>query len=119
MPDTGRHGPWLRARRSPLPAFVELAALPVTGHDWHPEWNYDITPPATGKSPKRKQYQYSHQPSGPDPSALPVAPLADAAPETGAARFKGYGTGKRLGADMAPPSSFPLRKRRASPIAKR
>ena len=22
----------------------ELAALPVTGHEWHPEWNYTITP---------------------------------------------------------------------------
>jgi len=33
---------------------AELAALPVTGHDWHPEWNYDITPPATKKRTKRK-----------------------------------------------------------------
>jgi hypothetical protein len=24
---------------------AELAALPLTGHDWHPEWNYDLTPP--------------------------------------------------------------------------
>jgi hypothetical protein len=33
---------------------AELAALPVTGHHWHPEWNYDITPPATKKHTKRK-----------------------------------------------------------------
>jgi hypothetical protein len=33
---------------------AELAALPVTGHDWHPEWNYDITPPAIKKRTKRK-----------------------------------------------------------------
>jgi transposase len=26
----------------------EIARLPLTGHDWHPEWNYDLTPtPAT------------------------------------------------------------------------
>ena len=24
---------------------AELAALPLTGHDWHPEWNYDLAPP--------------------------------------------------------------------------
>jgi hypothetical protein len=24
---------------------AELAALPLTGHDWHPEWNYQFTPP--------------------------------------------------------------------------
>ena len=23
---------------------AELAAVPLKGHDWHPEWNYDITP---------------------------------------------------------------------------
>ena len=22
----------------------QLAAIPLTGHDFHPEWNYDITP---------------------------------------------------------------------------
>jgi len=22
----------------------QLAALPLTGHDWHPEWNYDLNP---------------------------------------------------------------------------
>ena len=22
---------------------TELAAIPLTGHDWHPEWNYDLT----------------------------------------------------------------------------
>ena len=32
----------------------ELAALPVTGHAWHPEWNYDITPPITKKPTKRR-----------------------------------------------------------------
>ena len=21
---------------------TELAAIPLTGHDWHPEWNYDL-----------------------------------------------------------------------------
>jgi transposase len=26
---------------------AQLAAVPLTGHDWHPEWNYDI---ATGKA---------------------------------------------------------------------
>ena len=24
---------------------AELVALPLTGHDWHPEWNYDLSPP--------------------------------------------------------------------------
>ncbi len=24
---------------------TDLAALPLTGHDWHPEWNYDLLPP--------------------------------------------------------------------------
>jgi len=28
--------------------------LPVTGPHWHPEWNYDITPPAIKKRTKRK-----------------------------------------------------------------
>ena len=23
---------------------AELAALPLTGHDWHGEWNYDLAP---------------------------------------------------------------------------
>ena len=23
---------------------VELAALPLSGHDWHPDWNYNLTP---------------------------------------------------------------------------
>ncbi len=23
----------------------ELAALPLRGHDWHPDWNYDLTSP--------------------------------------------------------------------------
>jgi len=23
---------------------TELANLPLTGHDWHPDWNYDLTP---------------------------------------------------------------------------
>ena len=26
---------------------TELKALPITGHDFHPEWNYTITPPTT------------------------------------------------------------------------
>ena len=25
---------------------TDLAALPLTGHDWHPEWNYDLLPPS-------------------------------------------------------------------------
>ena len=24
----------------------ELAALNITGHDWHPDWNYTLTPTA-------------------------------------------------------------------------
>ncbi len=24
----------------------ELAALNITGHDWHPNWNYTLTPTA-------------------------------------------------------------------------
>jgi hypothetical protein len=24
---------------------TELAGLPLRGHDWHPDWNYDLTPP--------------------------------------------------------------------------
>jgi transposase len=24
---------------------AEFAAIPLTGHDWHPDWNYDITKP--------------------------------------------------------------------------
>jgi Rhodopirellula transposase DDE domain len=31
---------------------AELVRLPLTKHQWHPEWNYDITPP---KSSKRRQ----------------------------------------------------------------
>jgi Rhodopirellula transposase DDE domain len=31
---------------------AELAALPLSGHEWHPEWNYDFTPPKT-KGKKR------------------------------------------------------------------
>jgi hypothetical protein len=27
----------------------QLAAVPLTGHDWHPEWNYTITPPRPRK----------------------------------------------------------------------
>ncbi len=23
---------------------AELAAMPFTGHNWHPDWNYTITP---------------------------------------------------------------------------
>ena len=23
---------------------TELASLPLRGHDWHPDWNYDLTP---------------------------------------------------------------------------
>jgi hypothetical protein len=23
---------------------AELAAVPLTGHDWHPDWNYSIAP---------------------------------------------------------------------------
>lgn len=23
---------------------AELAALPLSGHDWHPDWNYNLTP---------------------------------------------------------------------------
>lgn len=30
----------------------QLAALPLTGHDWHPEWNYDLAP---GSSDRRKR----------------------------------------------------------------
>lgn len=30
---------------------AELAALPLAAHEWHPEWNYDLTPP---KRPRRK-----------------------------------------------------------------
>jgi hypothetical protein len=30
----------------------ELAAVPLNGHDWHPEWNYDITSPETAGKPK-------------------------------------------------------------------
>jgi hypothetical protein len=26
---------------------AELAGLPVAGHEWHPEWNYDLKPPKT------------------------------------------------------------------------
>lgn len=26
---------------------AELAGLPLAGREWHPEWNYDITPPKT------------------------------------------------------------------------
>jgi hypothetical protein len=29
---------------------AELAAVPLTGHDWHPDWNYHIAPP---KPPRR------------------------------------------------------------------
>jgi hypothetical protein len=32
---------------------AQLAGLPLTGHDWHPEWNYDLKPP----KPSRKQRQ--------------------------------------------------------------
>ena len=24
---------------------TELAGLPLRGHDWHADWNYDLTPP--------------------------------------------------------------------------
>ena len=34
---------------------TELAALPLTGHDWHPEWNYDLTPPP--KPRKRNRHK--------------------------------------------------------------
>ncbi len=30
---------------------AELAALPIHRHDWHGEWNYDITPPKAGRKP--------------------------------------------------------------------
>ena len=30
----------------------QLAALPLDGHDWHPEWNYDLTPPVR---PRRRK----------------------------------------------------------------
>jgi len=30
---------------------AQLAALPLSGHDWHPEWNYDLVPPSP---PRRK-----------------------------------------------------------------
>jgi len=33
---------------------AELAALPFTGNHCHPEYNCDITPPATKKHTKRK-----------------------------------------------------------------
>ncbi len=29
-----------------------VAALPLSGHDWHPDWNYDLTPPTP---PRRKR----------------------------------------------------------------
>ncbi|MGH9041609.1 MAG: ISAzo13 family transposase [Acidimicrobiia bacterium] len=33
----------------------QLAAVPLTGHDWHPDWNYDIAPkPAHRKRTTRK-----------------------------------------------------------------
>jgi len=31
---------------------AELAALPLRRHDWHGEWNYDLTPPKTRRAPK-------------------------------------------------------------------
>lgn len=34
---------------------TELAALPLNGHDWHPEWNYDLTPPS--KPRKRSRHK--------------------------------------------------------------
>jgi transposase len=30
---------------------AELAALPITGHSWHPEWNYDLGKPARRRMP--------------------------------------------------------------------
>lgn len=29
---------------------AELEAPPLTGHDWHPEWNYDLGPALPGMS---------------------------------------------------------------------
>ncbi len=29
---------------------TELAALPLRRHDWHPDWNYDLTPPSANSS---------------------------------------------------------------------
>ena len=34
---------------------AQLAALPLTGHDWHPEWNYDLKP----RQPARKSTKQS------------------------------------------------------------
>jgi len=33
---------------------TELAALPLTGHDWHPDWNYDLAPPKPPSTRRRK-----------------------------------------------------------------
>jgi hypothetical protein len=32
---------------------AQLAMLPIAGHDWHPEWNYDLMPPKPSRR-KRK-----------------------------------------------------------------
>jgi hypothetical protein len=31
----------------------ELAAVPLTGHEWHPEWNYDLSPLADKHDPNK------------------------------------------------------------------
>jgi len=33
---------------------AELAALSIRGHDWHPEWNDEITPDLSRKRSNRK-----------------------------------------------------------------